>query len=45
MMSVILGLSAYFISETGRRFSLFILAVDIILIVFVTLKFKILKKG
>lgn len=45
MMSVLLGLSAYFIAETGRRFSLFILATDIVLIIFVIIKFKILKKG
>ena len=45
MMSVLLGLSAYFIAETGRRFSLFILATDVVLIIFVIIKFKILKKG
>lgn len=45
MMSVVLGLSAYFIAETGRRFSLFILALDLIFIIFVTFKFNILKKG
>lgn len=45
MMSMILGLSAYFIAESGRRFALFILIVDIILIIYVIYKFKILKKG
>ena len=45
MMSVLLGLSAYFIAETGRRFSIFILATDVVLIIFVIIKFKILKKG
>lgn len=44
MMSMILGLSAYFIAESGRRFAIFILLVDLILIGYVIYKFNILKK-
>ena len=45
MMSVILGLSAYFIAEAGRMFSIFVLFFDIGLMIFVIYKLKILKKA
>lgn len=45
MMSAMLGLSAYFIAEGGRRFSLFVLLADAILMLYVLIKFRILKKA
>ena len=45
MMSDILRLSAYFIAEAGRMFSIFVLFFDIGLMIFVIYKLKILKKS
>ncbi|MBS6062971.1 glycosyltransferase family 4 protein [Criibacterium bergeronii] len=45
MMSAMLGLSAYFIAEAGRRFSVFVLLADTVLIIYVLAKFRILKKA
>lgn len=45
MMSVILGLSAYFIAEAGRKFSFFVLLFDIVLIVYIIVRLKIFKKA